>query len=481
MNTQYDPTAARPWHHVGDASWLATAGLVALATWRGAAEAAVVGVVLCVVAVVGRKPPRWTVVVMACVLVLCASARSSAVWEGASARRTGPTEGWVELVNDPEQVGGGTRVVVEIEGERFAAWIFGGRAARLERAMAGDLLWVRGNRQAVDDHRALVRHVVGRFDAEVVGDLRPAGLPHRPGNRVRAALRASADETMDAEEAALFRGLVIGDDSAEPRWMVDAFRASGLSHLTAVSGQNVAYLLAGAAPLLARLGARRRWTATVALIAWFALVTRLEPSVLRASAMAVLGTTAVAMGRTITVRRSLAVTVIVLLLVDPMLAWSVGFWLSVGATSGVALATPWWWNRLAGPDWWRGPLAVTLGAQTGVAVPSVLVFGRLPVISLAANLLAMPVAGLVMLAGTPVALAARLVPLPLRAVALWPLARGTRWVRWVAETAARLEPGGTVTVAMWAVVLLTLFVTRRRATTPCTGRDPLNGAVGVAS
>jgi competence protein ComEC len=111
----------------------------------------------------------------------------------------------------------------------------------------------------------------------------------------------------------------------------------------------------------------------------------------------------------------------------------------------------------------------------------VLVFGRLPVISLAANLLAMPVAGLVMLAGTPVALAARLGPLPLRAVALWPLARGTRWVRWVAETAARLEPGGTVTVAMWVVVLLTLFVTRRRATTPRTGRDPLIGAVGVAS
>ena len=86
-----------------------------------------------------------------------------------------------------------------------------------------------------------------------------------------------------------------------------------------------------------------------------------------------------------------------------------------------------------------------------------------------------------MLAGTPVALAARLVPLPLRAVALWPLARGTRWVRWVAETAARLEPGGTVTVAVWAVVLITLFVTRRRARAPGGGRDPLNGAVGVAS
>ena len=161
--------------------------------------------------------------------------------------------------------------------------------------------------------------------------------------------------------------------------------------------------------------------------------------------------------------RSLAVTVIALLLVDPMLTWSVGFWLSVGATAGVALATPWWWNRLGGPDWWRGPLAVTLGAQSGVAVPSVLVFGRMPVVSLAANLLAMPVAGFVMLVGTPVALCARLVPLPARGVVLWPLARATRWVRWVAETAARLEPGGAMTAVLWIGVAVTLIVTRRRS------------------
>ena len=67
--------------------------------------------------------------------------------------------------------------------------------------------------------------------------------------------------------------------------MVEQFRASGLSHLTAVSGQNVAFLLAAAAPLLRRLRPWTRWTATVALIGWFMSVTRFEPSVLRAGAM----------------------------------------------------------------------------------------------------------------------------------------------------------------------------------------------------
>ena len=52
------------------------------------------------------------------------------------------------------------------------------------------------------------------------------------------------------------------------------------------------------------------------------------------------------------------------------------------------------------------PLGITLGAQVGVVVPSVLVFGRLPLVSVPANLLAVPVAGAVMLYGLPAALVA---------------------------------------------------------------------------
>lgn len=463
MSTQYGASVSPPWHHVGDGSWLALAALVVVATWRGLVAGLVVGAVLSLAAVVADRPVRPVVVVLAAALVVAAAERSSEVWSQAEARHTGPVEGWVRLAGDPERVGRGVRAVVEVEGERFTAWVFSGRSERLLTVMAGDHVWLRGTRHAVPDRRSLVRHVVGRIEVDVVGDVRRAGFPHRPGNRLRAALRASAEEVMDPHEAALFRGLVIGDDSGQPSWMIEAFRASGLSHLTAVSGQNVAYLLAGVAPLLRRLGPRRRWVATVLLIGWFALVTRLEPSVLRASAMAVLAVTASAVGRRITVVRSMAVTVVALLLLDPMLAWSVGFWLSVGATAGVALATPWWWARLAGPDWWRGPLAVTLGAQCGVALPSVLVFGRLPVVSLAANLLAMPVAGLVMSCGAPVALVGRLVPMAVRSVWLWPLEVGTRWVRWVAETASGLEPGGRTTAVLWCGVLVTLFVTRRRS------------------
>ncbi len=85
------------------------------------------------------------------------------------------------------------------------------------------------------------------------------------------------------------------------------------------------------------------------------------------------------------------------------------------------------------------PLGITLGAQIGVVVPSVLVFGRLPLVSIPANLLAVPVAGAVMLYGLPAALLAGAVP-PLAPVVMLPALVGTRWVDTVAQVAALVEP-----------------------------------------
>ena len=76
-----------------------------------------------------------------------------------------------------------------------------------------------------------------------------------------------------------------------------------------------------------------------------------------------------------------------------MLAWSVGFWLSVGATGGVTVIGPWLSPRLRRLGPLATPLGITLGAQAGVALPSVLVFGRLSLVGTVANLVAVPVAG----------------------------------------------------------------------------------------
>jgi competence protein ComEC len=357
-------------------------------------------------------------------------------------------------------------VIVEIEGERFETWSRGrARRQRVMRWRGGEWVHVHGDRRPLDADRArrvAWQHVVGTFELVWASDVAAGGPVARASNRVRAAIEGAA-MSIPAPYGALYRGLVIGDDRDQPPEMVDRFRASGLSHLTAVSGQNVAFVLAAFGPVLVRMRSWARLALTVAVIAWFVALTRFEPSIMRAGLMAGLSALAFTTGRERSPARILSVTVIVLLLIDPLLHRSVGFWLSVGATAGVCTVGPWIAARLSQLGILAVPLGVTLGAQVGVLVPSVLVFGRLPLVSVVANLLAVPVAGFVMLYGLPAGLVAGAVP-AIAPVVMFPATVGTRWVDTVALLGARLEPGPPWSWFGWAVVaaaVATTVVARR--------------------
>jgi competence protein ComEC len=440
-------------HPFTDADVVAVVLALVVGVWGGT------WAVLCVIALSagGRVLgwATWRVPVAALVLAVVGSAAGHVAWLQAHPRHLGPYIGWARIMADPAPYGSGLRVTVEIEGERFDTWLYGSRNTRIAPHQAGEYVWLQGARAQVGHgaRRAAVRHVVGRFHAEVVGDLLPGAALWRASNQVRSRLRSAAAASMPVDEAALFTGLVLGDDGAEPPGLVADFRRSGLSHLTAVSGQNVAFILAAALPLLRRLRAWWRWAATLALIGWFMAITRFEPSVLRAGVMAMLAATAFVLGRQASSIRLLALAVGLLVLADPLLVWSVGFWLSVGATAGVCLAGPWWLARLPGPMWLRAPMAITLGAQVGVALPSLLVFHRLPLVSPLANLAAVPVAGAVMLYGVPAGVVAPSLPGPLGQVVMAPNVIGTRWVATVARVAAAIEPPTGWSLAGWALVV----------------------------
>ena len=272
---------------------------------------------------------------------------------------------------------------------------------------------------------------------------------------------------LPADQAALTRGLVVGDDRDQPPEMIERFRASGLAHLTAVSGQNVAFVMAAAGPLLRRARPVPRWLATLALIGWFVVLTRAEPSVLRAATMAALSATAFLLGRQRQPVRLLALAVIGLVLVDPLVTWSVGFWLSVGATAGVTAIGPLLEPRLARLGPLALPVAITVGAQIGVALPSLLVFGRLSAVDTVANLVAVPIAGLVMLYGLPACLVAGAIP-AVAPVVMAPVGVGVRWIDAVATVGARLEPGPPWSWLCWLALaaLLGAVVAASRRTGP---------------
>jgi competence protein ComEC len=448
MTRAYDLDDGRSRHPLGDGWLVGWAILVAIGARFGLA-AALAGTVA--VALVGR---RVGLAAVGAVLAIVASALGAHAWASAVPRQLGPFEGWATVSADPVTMGRGTRLTLEVEGERFDAWLYGATAGRALQRQAGEVVWVAGERVAAPDPHgfARVRHVVGRFQLSVMADVLPGSPLARAGNRVRSALRWSASAAMAPADAALFTGLVIGDDTRQPAWMVEQFRRSGLSHLTAVSGQNVAFLLAAALPLLRRLRPWWRWAATIGLIGWFMSVTRFEPSVLRAGTMAALAATAFVLGRQPRPIRLVSLAVIGLVLLDPLLARSVGFWLSVGATVGVCVVGPWCAERVPGPGWLRLSLGVTVGAQVGVLLPSLLVFGRVPLVAVVANLAAVPVAGFVMLYGLPAGLAAAILPSWAASAVMLPATLGTRWTATVAAVASSIEPTGTATWVSWSVV-----------------------------
>ena len=391
--------------------------------------------------------PRWPLVVVAvcafrirglraaAVLLLLVGLAGGAREWSAPSLPAGPCGGTARLVDDPRSFGAATSAVVEVHGRRVRAYAYGRAGGRLSRMLAGETALMEGTCAPVAPgrrERELVSHVVGRMSLESVSENRgDGGGLHRGANRVRRLL-VSGTRTMSRETAALFAGLVIGDDRDQSREMVEQFRRSGLSHLCSVSGQNVVYLLAAFGPLTRRLRPGGRLAATFAVLAWFVVLTRAEPSVLRAAAMAAVVAVNFFRGRSMNARSVLAVSVTGLLLLDPLLAHSVGFALSAGATAGLAwLSAP--LERRGIP----GVLAATVAAQAGTLPVSLLVFGRLSFVSLVANPLAVPVAGFVMLFGIPVALVAGLLPDPAATVLAATMSVPVSFVAAVARVCAR--------------------------------------------
>ena len=218
----------------------------------------------------------------------------------------------------------------------------------------------------------------------------------RGADRVRSSLRDSVAHR-PADQRALVPALVAGDDGGLDPALADDFRTTGLTHLLAVSGTNltlvVGFLLVGCR----WLGVRGRWLYLVGAlgIVGFVLLARTEPSVVRAAAMGTVGL--VAMGTNGRRRgfRALGVAVAVLLLVQPALAVSIGFALSVLATAGILVLAPPWRDALARwlPRWAAEAVAVPAAAQLACTPLVAAVSGQVSLVAVVANLLVAPVVG----------------------------------------------------------------------------------------
>lgn len=247
----------------------------------------------------------------------------------------------------------------------------------------------------------------------------PAGVSPAPWwQRIAQSMRASLREVcgvLDPDEAGLLPGLVVGDTTALPRRVEEEFLDAGMSHLTAVSGANLV-IVCGAVLLLmrlARVGPRTAAVAAAAVLLGFVILVGYEPSVLRAGVMAAVGLLALYLGRKGSAMPALSFAVLLLVLLDPAMAVSVGFALSVVATAALVLLAPRWAAALRG----RG---IPVGVAEGIAVPLAAfvvtapiiagMAGEISLVTVAANVLAAPVVGLATIFGFAAAVTASVAP-----------------------------------------------------------------------
>jgi competence protein ComEC len=408
---------------------------------------------------------RTGVVVMG--LTLLASGLAHQAWEGVRGQERAAWSGVVTLGSDPRPVGRGLRVEVRAGDRRYEAWAFGSAAGPVRRMLTGERIAMTGRIEPLPPDRPHLarRHLAGRLSVEATADRHPAAAVHRLANGLRRTLTAGLDHLPEPRRA-LVTGIVFGDDRLQSDTDRDAFRRSGLTHLLAVSGQNVAFVLAMAAPLLGRAPYRVRLPATLALLGLFGLVTRFEPSVLRATAMAGFAALAASRGRSAGGLRVLALAVIAVLLLDPLLVGSPGFQLSVAASGGILVLARPIAAALPGPGSLRQAVAVTVAAQVAVAPLLAALFGPVPVASLPANVLAAPAAGPLMTWGLTAGLVAGVVGGPVAALLHVPTDLLARWLQAVGRAGAALPFGGLGPVhvaVLWAAAVVLVVRDDRRA------------------
>ncbi|WP_461058238.1 ComEC/Rec2 family competence protein [Streptomyces pseudoechinosporeus] len=318
---------------------------------------------------------------------------------------------------------------------------------------------------------AAVLRVQGNGPPLVVEE--PSGAQRFAGE-LRGGLRA-ATEGLEPDARALLPGLVVGDTSRITPELDEAFKATDLTHLLAVSGANFTILLAlligppgraqhaerrGLAP---RLGIPLRATAVLGgtLSLGFVIVCRPDPSVLRAAACGSIALLAIVTGRRRSLIPALATAVLLLVLYDPWLSRSYGFLLSVLATGALLTLAPRWsaaLQRRRVPPRLAEALAAAGAAQAVCAPVVVVLSARVSLVAVPCNLLAeFAVAPATVLGFATLATA--LWAMPVAKALAWCASWPAGWIADIARTGAALPGAGVDWPDSWPGALLLACVT----------------------
>lgn len=284
-----------------------------------------------------------------------------------------------------------------------------------------------------------------------------SSVPNDHVARVRDGLTTIASSLPSGPDR-MIPAMVLGDERGftdlDETMMVD----SGLAHLSAVSGANVALILGVTMWALTWAGPTIRVVGGALALAGFVAVVGTEPSVLRAMMTGIVGLIAIVASRRRNAVPALACGIVILLVISPELALAPGFMLSVAATFGlIVVVAPVTTRLLTIPTVDRWPavlvraIAVTLVAHIATVPVLALLIGRVSHISILANLIAAPAVAPVTILGTAAAVFVFLGLTPIAIVFVWLAAPFAWWVHSVGSLFAQV-PGAASGMGLLGVI-----------------------------
>jgi competence protein ComEC len=210
----------------------------------------------------------------------------------------------------------------------------------------------------------------------------------------RQSVINSLKASLSPDQAAFLGGLILGRSVGFSQELRDEFKATGTTHLVALSGYNVSIIVLAVATLLGLWFSRRViFIVSAITIIGFVLMTGAEASVVRAAIMGVILLVSERAGRPFLMRNAIALAATVMVILNPhVLLFDIGFQLSFFAFLGIVYLQPamtsfFHLSLEPGVLGWRKSLITTTAAQVMVLPLLLYYFGFFSPISFITNLL----------------------------------------------------------------------------------------------
>ena len=226
--------------------------------------------------------------------------------------------------------------------KRVLLYASGENSSSLSTFKVGDKFEAQGYFTELGEYESYLKkeHVIGKFTIEKVLQVESSSNLLENISTYSREQVTNGCSRLSSESQGICEGLLIGEKSHISKSTYDKYKAAQLTHLLVASGANIVFILAFLSPILNRLQLRPKFMCMCALAVFYCVLTRFEPSILRATVMVCVPSIGRIRGYRLNQYKIFIFSIAFCLLIDPFLIYRVGFWLSSAATAGLYFLTP---------------------------------------------------------------------------------------------------------------------------------------------